>query len=226
MNETRAIRQVVLNDEQKAAFEAGQTAGRSFDELVNANGVTPTDLGTLARGDITDSTLADTAFGLKEGEFALVPGALGTRAVTVDKINPARVETLEEARPDIEKRLKQKQARDKYAEVLDGIEELRAAFTPIEDIAKKFNLDVSEVSLTASGAELSVISDIPTDADARVATQVFSTDMGALAPSIAVSSSINVWFDLEKITDARNQTIDEVRDQIKTTLVEDRTKRP
>ncbi len=221
--ETRTIRQVVLNDEQKAAFESGQTAGQGFDELVAANGLNPTDLGTLARSDITDETLAETAFGLEAGQFALVPGALGTRAVVVDTINAARVETLEEARADIEERLKQKQARDKYADVLDGIEELRAAFTPIDEIAQRFNLDISEVSLTASGQELSVISDIPAGAETKVATQVFSTDMGALAPSIAISSSVNVWFDLEAITDARDQTLDEVRDQIKTTMVAART---
>lgn len=223
VEETRAIRQVALNDEQKAAFEAGQAAGQSFDDLVAANNLTPTDLGTLARDDITDATLAETAFGLEAGAFALVPGALGTRAVVVDEVNSARVESLEEARANIEQRLKDKQARDKYADVLDGIEELRAAFTPIEEIAQRFNLDISEVSLTESGDELSVIADIPADADAKVAAQVFATEMGDLAPSIAISSNANVWFDLEEITDARDQTLDEVRDQIRTAMVADRT---
>ena len=124
--ETRVIRQVVLNDANKAAFEAGLANGTSFDELVANAGLTPVDLGELKVGDISDAALAETAFSLDEGAFAIIPGALGFRAVQAETVNPERIETLDEARADITQRLKEKAARNKYADVLDGIEELRA----------------------------------------------------------------------------------------------------
>ncbi len=222
--ETRDIRQVVLTDAQKAAFEKGLADKTSFNELLAANNLTATDLGTLAKNEITDKTLADASFALKQpGDFALIPGALGTRAIEVAKINPARVKSLDEARADIVKRLKETEAKNKFTDVLDGIEEMRAAFKPIDEIAKQYNLDVTEVTLTQTGEALSAIPAIPAASDAKVANTVFSTEMGKLAPSIALSSTINVWFDLEKITDARDETLAEVGDQIKKAMIDQRT---
>ena len=172
---------------------------------------------------MTDAALGDAAFALAEGGYIVIPGVIGNRAVEVSKINPAGVKPLEEVRDQIAQSLKEKDAKNQYADVLDQIEELRAAFRPIEEIAERFNLDLNEVTLTSSGAELSAIASIPTDSDARVASTVFSTEMGNLAPSIALASNLNVWFDLTNIEDARDQTLDEVRDEITATLLQQRT---
>jgi peptidyl-prolyl cis-trans isomerase D len=51
--EKRTIRQAPLSAEQVAAFEAGKAAGKSFDELVTETGVAVTDLGTLARTEVS-----------------------------------------------------------------------------------------------------------------------------------------------------------------------------
>ena len=77
--------------------------------------------------------------------------------------------------------------------------------------------------MTSDGAALSSIAAIPEDSRTRVATTVFSTDMGSLAPSITLSSNLNVWFDLESIAEARDQTLEEVRDAITATIMADRT---
>ena len=221
--ETRVIRQVVLNTDNKAAFEAGQAVGKSFDDLVAEAGLTPVDLGELKRGDITDEALAETAFSLDEGQFAIIPGALGFRAVVAAEVNPEHIESLENASADIEQRLKEKEARNQYADVLDGIEELRAAFRPLDEIASRFGLDLYDADLTASGAELSSVPSIPEDSRTRVATTVFSTEMDSLAPSIAISANLNVWFDLANIVEARDQTLDEVRDDISAAITAART---
>ena len=221
--ETRVIRQVVLNADTKAAFEAGQAEGKSFDDLVAEAGLTPVDLGELKRSDITDDALAEAAFSLDEGQFTIIPGALGFRAVVADKVNPEHIESLENASADIEQRLKEKEARNQYADVLDGIEELRAAFRPLDEIASRFGLDLYDVELTGKGAELSSVPSIPEGSRTRVATTVFSTEMDALAPAITLSSNLNVWFDLSKIVEARDQTLDEVRDQISAAMIAART---
>ncbi len=221
--ETRTIRQVILNDENKALFEKGLADGKSFDDMVAETGLSASELGTLSRDDITDQTLVDTAFTLAEGGYAIVPGVIGNRAIEVSKVNPAHTKSLDEVKDAITQSLTEKAAKNTFADVLDQIEELRAAFRPLDEIASRFGLDVTEVKLTSAGSELSAIPAIPAESDARVASTVFSTEMGTLAPSITLASNLSVWFDLENVEDARDQTLDEVRDTIKSTMLAART---
>ncbi|MBU1174027.1 MAG: SurA N-terminal domain-containing protein [Alphaproteobacteria bacterium] len=221
--ETRTIRQVVLDEAGKAAFEAGKEEGKSFETLAAEAGLTPVELGTLTRAEITDAALAETAFSLEAGDFAVIPGVLGFRAVEVSQVDPAGVPGLEEVHDDIAQQLKDKEARNQYADVLDGIEELRAAFRPLEEIAARFNLDINAVTLTRDGAALESVPAIPADFRGRIAETVFSTEMDALAPSVALGANLNVWFDLQGIEEARDQTLDEVRTTISDAIVAERT---
>lgn len=213
--ERRTIEQVVLaNDEQVAAFEAGLAAGESFATLVAETGLTPTSLGTLARGEITDASLAEAAFGLEEGGFAVIPGAAGRRAIYVTAIEPSHEPSLEEARDQIAQELALTAARNQYADILDQIEELRAAFQPLADIATRYGLEVTQVPVTASGAELAEIEDIPQAEHARVAQAIFAAEPERLTPGIALGGNHNVWFDLKSVEPARDQTLEEVRDEV------------
>lgn len=213
--ERRTIEQVVLaNDEQVAAFEAGLAGGESFETLAAEAGLTPTTLGTLARGEITDASLAEAAFGLEEGSFAIIPGAAGQRAVHVTAIEPSHEPSLEEARNQIAQELALTAARNQYAETLDQIEELRAAFQPLADIAARYGLEVTQVPVTASGAELAEIEDIPEAERARIAQAIFAAEPERLTPGIALGGNHNVWFDLKSVEPARDQTLEEVRDEV------------
>lgn len=220
--ETRDVRQVVLDDAQKSLFEAGLAAGKSFDALVAESKLTPTDLGNLTRAKIIDSDLAKAAFSLTDGAFVLIPGATGTRAVTVSNIVPGSQLTLDQARADIVARLSQAAARKQFTDILDQIEALRAAFKPLSEIAPRFKLAVTKVDLTETGKELSSVADLPAVDDANVIKAIFGAQMGALAPSLSLGPNLNVWFDLNSVTDARDQTLDEVRDKVKTAMVSER----
>ncbi|GLQ57796.1 peptidylprolyl isomerase [Devosia nitrariae] len=213
--ERRTIEQVVLaNDEQVGAFEAGLAAGESFETLVAEAGLTPTALGTLARGEITDASLAQAAFGLEEGAFAIIPGAAGRRAIHVSAIEPSHVPSLEEARDQIAQELALAAARNQYAEILDQIEELRAAFQPLTDIAVRYGLEVTQLPVTASGAALAEIEDIPQAERARVAQAIFAAEPERLTPGIALGGNHNIWFDLKSVEPARDQTLEEVREEV------------
>lgn len=221
--ETRTIQQVALNPEQVTAFEAGQTAGTPFETLVTTAGLTPTELGTLAQSNITDAALATAAFGLPQGGFAIIDGIGGKRAIHVSAIQPARAPTLAEARDQIAQNLALAEARNEVSDVLDQIEELRAAFQPLTDIAARFNLDLYEANVTAGGGELSVVPGL-TDADRpRVAQAIFKAEEGKLTPATQLAGSANLWFDLVKIDPARDQTLDEVREQVTTAITTERT---
>ena len=221
--ERRTIEQVSLaTPELHAQFEAGLADGTDFATLVAGAGLTASNLGTLTQAEITDTRLASAAFGLPEGGFAIIEGIGGQRAVHVAQIEEAREPTLEEARDDIVARLAQDEARDEINDVLDQIEELRAAFQPIDQIAERFGLPVYEADVTAGGAELAVLPNLAAEDYARVSQAIFAAEQDRLIPSIPLSGSAHVWFDLEQVEPARDQTLDEVRAEVEAAIAAER----
>lgn len=221
--EKRHIEQVGLTAAQATAFEKGKAAGQTFDELVKANGLTPADLGTLGKADIIDSALADAAFSLKKGDFAIIPGITGQRAVTVTEIQPGGIETLAEATPQLTRQLAQQQAVTEIGDDVDAIEDLRAADKPLADIAPRYKLKIVPVTLTADGSALSSVADLlPADRD-KVAQAIFKAKQGALTPSVSLSASGTLWFDLKKVVPARDQTLAEVHDAVAKAWTEEKT---
>jgi peptidyl-prolyl cis-trans isomerase D len=220
--ERRTIQQVVLNDEQVAAFEAGLAAGTPFETLVADAGLTPTDLGTLAQADVTDASLATAAFGLADGAFVVIDGVAGKRAVHVSAIEAGGVPSLDEVRDQIAENLALAEARNELADVQDQIEELRAAFRPLTEIAERFKLDLYEADVTSGGTELTVIPDLATEDVPRVSQAIFKAEQGALTAAIPLAGNGNLWFDLNAIEPARDQTLDEVRDQLTATMTTER----
>lgn len=221
--ERRTIQQVVLNADQVAAFEAGLAAGTPFETLVAEAGIAPTDLGTLAQADITDANLATAAFGLQQGDFALIDGVAGKRAVHVSAIEAGGVPALDDVREQISETLALAEARNELGDVQDQIEELRAAFRPLTEIAERFGLDLYEADVTAGGAELTVIPDLAAEDSPRVAQAIFKAEEGALTAAVPLAGNGNLWFDLNTIVPARDQTLDEVRDAVAEALTTERT---
>ncbi len=221
--ERRTIKQVPLTDAQKTAFETGNAAGKTFDQLVTENALTASDVGNLAQSEITDADLATAAFGLAQGDFVIIPGVGGQRAVTVTAIEPGGQISLEEARDDIRADLAEKAARAEYTDILDQIEELRAAFQPLREIAERFKLPVTEVKVTSGATELSAVPAIPADQYDKISTAIFGATVDKLAPTVAISGNNNLWFDLKSVEEARDQTLDEVRDVLTTAWTEEKT---
>lgn len=221
--ERRTIEQVALNTpELQTQFEQGLDNGTDFGSLIAEAGVTPSGLGTLARSQVTDTRLAEAAFGLAEGDFAIIDGIGGRRAVHVAAIEAQGQPTLEDARADIITRLGTAAARTEINDVLDQIEELRAAFQPLDAIGERFGLEVYELQVTASGAELSALPNLDPAEYSRVAQAIFRAQDGQLIPSVPLSGNAHLWFDLENVAPARDQTLDEVRDQVTAAMTEQR----
>ena len=221
--ERRTIEQVSLSTpELQAQFEAGLAAGTDFGTLIAEAGLTPSSLGTLTQAEITDTRLAEAAFGLAEDSFAIIEGIGGKRAVHVVEIEASREPTLEEARADIVERLSLAEARNEINDVLDQIEELRAAFQPIEQIAERFGLPIYEAAVTSAGAELSALPNLAPEDYAKVAQAIFAASQDKLIPSVPLSGNAHVWFDLEEIAPARDQTLDEVRAEVEAAITEER----
>ncbi|SFZ82165.1 peptidyl-prolyl cis-trans isomerase D [Devosia enhydra] len=223
-SERRTIQQVVLNtDALRSAFEEGLAAGRSFDDLVDETGASVIELGTLARSEVADPNLAREAFALDPSTFAIIPGIGGRRAINVTAIESGSTATLDETRDPIRQSLALAEARRQQTQVLDQIEEFRAALRPLPEIAERFGLTVETVDVSATGAGLEGIEELPAGGSQLVATALFAAVEGRLAPGVALGSNAHAWFDLEAIEPARDQTLDEVRDAVVAAITAERT---
>jgi len=223
--EKRTISQVALdNDIILQRFEIGKQAGETFDDLVKATEISVSELGEKTKDEILDSKLSEAAFSLKQGDFIIIDGLAGKRAIYVSSITAGGQTELAEVKEQIAERLKNRQAREIYVDVLDNIEEQRAAFKSIEDIARQFKLELKNASITQVGEGLEVVADIAPDARTKVSGAVFSAKIDSLAPSVALGANMNVWFDIISIDEARDQTIAEVGDEIKAQLLEHATR--
>ena len=221
--EKRTIEQVVLNAEQQTAFEAGLAEGKDFATLLTENGLTATSLGTLTQAQVTDTALATAAFGLAQGGVTLIDGVTGKRAVHVAAIEAAGQPTLEEAREQIVTSLSMAAARNEINDILDQIEELRAAFRPLTEIAERFGLDLYEADVTSGGTQLEILPNLQAEERTKVSQAIFKATAGQLTPSIPLSGNAHVFFDLVEVLPARDQTLDEVRTDLTATLIAERT---
>lgn len=222
--ERRTIEQVVLTTpEQQAAFEAGIAAGTDFATLLADNGLTATTVGTLTRDQVTDAALGNAAFALQEGGVTIIGGVAGQRAVHVAAIEPSGNPTLAEARDGIVERLATAEARSEINEILDQVEELRAAFRPLDEIAQRFGLDLYETDVTSGGTELAILPILTAEDRPRLSQAIFRATEGQLTPSLPMAGNAHLFFELLGIEPVRDQTLDEVREQITAAIVEERT---
>ncbi|MEO8757460.1 MAG: SurA N-terminal domain-containing protein [Devosia sp.] len=216
--EKRDIQQVALTDPAKEQmFTDAKAKGTPFLDVVKEAGLTATDFGLMGKGDVVDSAVADAAFGLvKEGDFTIIAGIGGKRVIGVTKIEAGGVTSYEDAKAAITTKLAVTKAKAAYADIQDQIEELRAAFKPLKDIATRFKIPMATIALTSGGAELSALAGIAEADRVKVATGIFAATAGKLAPTVSVSATNNIWFDLSKVDVARDQTLDEVKDKLTT----------
>ncbi len=223
--ERREIKQVALpNADAEKIFTDQQAAGADFATALAASGLTAVDIGNLTRADVSDSALADAAFGLAEaGDFTIIAGIGGRRVVAVTAIEAGGQVSLEEARADIVRKLSQDKARAAYVDIQDQIEELRAAFQPLKQIAERYGLPLTTVTLTAPGTELSAVTGLAEADRARAAQAIFAGEVGKLSATVAYSANNNLWFDLTATDPARDQTLDEVRDAVATAWTDQKT---
>ena len=222
--ETRTILQLVLDsDIILQLFETGKSSGVSFNDLVSQNNLQATNLGALSKSQILDSSLGETAFSLAEKDFEIISGFDGERVIYIEKINAGGLAPLSEVSERISQNLKLKQARELYLDYLDQIEEMRAAFIPINEIGGQYNLDLISTKISQSGDGLEQLTAVPVEGRERVANSIFRAKEDGLSPSIALGANLNVWFDLKNIEPARDQRVDEVGEDIKQALLDQST---
>jgi len=203
----------------EAQFNVGASGGMAFQTLLNQTGLADAvrSLGTLTRAEMTDDALAEAAFNMQAGDFAVIDGTNGTggkRAVYVSAADPGGQLPFDAVKDQVRDKLALEKARDAMPDVIDQIEESRAAMVSIDDIAGQFGLTATQAMVTGDGGGLEAVPGLPEDARARVAQAAFQATEGRLAAAIPLSADATVWFDLISVQAARDQTLAEARDAV------------
>ncbi|MEZ5877494.1 MAG: SurA N-terminal domain-containing protein [Tepidamorphaceae bacterium] len=227
--EKRTVRQIVFADKAEAeAALAEINAGKSFDDIAQARGLKPgeTDLGTVAKSDIIDSTVADAAFTLEKDKVSdVIEGQFGYVLALVTDIQPGSTRSFEEARDDIIKILKLLRAETAVLDLYDEVEDARAAGQTLSEIAaaKKLKLIVVDaVDSRGNGPDGNPVKDLP--AAQELVREAFQSDIGLENDPLQLRGTQFIWYDVTDITPARERTLDEVRERVVTAWKETQEK--
>lgn len=211
--ETRTIEQVILTaDSTVSWFTLGLAGGKSFEQLVEEADLTPTNIGTFMQNEMTDAELADAAFGLSADEFAIIDSVQGKRAVRVTEITEGGIPSIGDVSDQLSQSIKISKSRADYLDILDLIEESRAALVGLADIAAQNGLQVTTAVVTAGGEALG--NDFDANGVARLSAAIFAANLDSLTPAVALSSESNAWFELSMVEEARDQTLAEVQQRL------------
>lgn len=222
--EKRTIRQIALKTpELEKAFTDGKAAGTPLSDILAQISVSFEDIGTLAKSEINDTTLADAAFALAQDDYAIIPGVGGKRVITVSGIQPGGQISLADAHDDIKKQLTVANARNAYSDILDQVEELRAAGQKLGEIGPRIGITPFTLPVNSAGDELVGIEALSESDRTRIAAAIFGSEPGQLDPAVTMGSNRNAWYDLKAVEPARDQTLDEVREAVSAAWMKTKT---
>jgi peptidyl-prolyl cis-trans isomerase D len=218
--ERRRVQQIAFPD--KAAADAAYQkieSGTGFVDLAKAQGVNENDLdlGMLKRSDMADAAIGDAAFKLEKDKVSEpVTGALGkTVLLRVTEIQPGKIVTFEEAKPELENKLLKDRAQGAIFDLHDRIEDERAAGTQLSEVADKFKLSYQvfdQVDRQGKTPDGKVV-DLPQKTD--LLNAVFATEVGVENDPLDAKDEGLIWYEVVGITPQQLKPFDQVRDEVK-----------
>jgi peptidyl-prolyl cis-trans isomerase D len=177
---------------------------------------------------MADAPIGDAAFKLEKDKVSEpVTGALGkTVLLRVTEIEPGKVVTFEEAKPELKKKVLKDRAQTAIFDLHDRIEDERASGTQLSEVAEKFKLtyqvfdQVDRRGQTPDGKTL----DLPQKSD--LLNVVFATEVGVENDPLDAKDEGLIWYEVLGITPKQLKPLDQVKDEVKKdwTLDEQRTR--
>ena len=153
--ETRAVEQVVLQDQAKAdAVVAAVKGGKSFaDAVKEATGGTPVDLGDVSK-DKLPADLAEQSFALPaDGVSDPIKSVFGLHVVHVKSITPGTTKTFDEVKDQLRQELALGQAGDAMVSVINQLDDSLAGGASIEEAAKQLQLTAQKYAAVDSSGK-------------------------------------------------------------------------
>jgi len=229
--ERRRIQQIAFKD--KAAAEVARKAlvegKRNFLDVASEAGAKESDvnLGMLARKQLIDKKVADTAFGLARDQVSeVVEGRFAPLIVRVIEIEEGKESTFEEVKDKVRDKLAKERARALIQERFDLVEEGRNAGKTLKEIADSLKLKFVEVESTDKNnkaPDAKTALDYP-DA-ATVLNAAFDARQDAQSEAVQLPGDSYAWFDVLSVTEEKQKPFDDVKADVKAFYVDEERNR-
>jgi len=214
-------------DETMAAIQKRLEAGESFADLAQEYSIDTVsaqdggDLGYAGRG-IYDQAFEEALFALEEGEISEpVRTSFGVHLIRLEDVRKSEVPPLSEIEDQLRRELARKKANERFAEVRTQLADSAYAANDLAGPAEELGLEVREAQgITRQGGPA------PFDHDGLV-RQLFSEDVlegGYNTELIDVGDNVSVVARVREHREAQQLPLSEVRDQIRATLEQRRTR--
>ncbi|MFM1960613.1 MAG: hypothetical protein RL588_2130 [Pseudomonadota bacterium] len=148
--ETRSLVQIAAKDAAVARSLAERLGkGEAAEAVARSAGVEPVLYADKPKTAVVDAKVAETAFGMANGEVRVVQGDLGLAVVKVTGVTPGRVVTLEEVRPMLEAEAKKTAAAEKVYEISQAYDDAHAGGANLDEAAAKAGVPVTTLGPVA-----------------------------------------------------------------------------
>ena len=201
--------------------------GKTFEDLVSEEHKTLEDItkGPAAKTGFP-STIARDIFELEPNKVSDVINDLeGPVIIRVVKITPQGPTPLEKAEPDIRNRLAKENAANAMRGNHDAIENARFEGVSLDELAKQYKLDLRKVTIDskAQTPDGQAVGDLPQQS--MLVDNIFQAAEGADLDPIAIKGGGYLWYRVDKVVNARDRTLDEVKDKVVALWKADETQR-
>ena len=201
--------------------------GTTFEDLVSEEHKTLEDItkGPAAKTGFS-STIARDIFELELNKVSDVINDLeGPVIMRVVKITPQGPTPLEKAEPDIRNRLAKENAANAMRDNHDAIENARFEGVSLDELAKQYKLDLRKVTIDskAQTPDGQAVGDLPQQS--MLVDNIFQAAEGADLDPIAIKGGGYLWYRVDKVVNARDRTLDEVKDKVVALWKADETQR-
>jgi peptidyl-prolyl cis-trans isomerase D len=219
--ERRHVQQISAPDEASAKAVVEKVKTESFDAAAkDIAGAAYTDLGSVARSGLLPE-LADPAFGATEGsvlgpiESKLGEQTLGWYVLKVDKFEPGRPRTFDEAKEELRQSLTHDQAAEAVVETANQLDDAMAGGASLEDAAAKVGLQVQKIgSVDAGGKAPDGTPVTPLAGNPALLGLAFGTAEGETSAQTQLADESLATVQVTGIQAATPRPFDDVRDKV------------
>ena len=214
--ESRNVWQFIFSSQAEADLVGARLAeGQTYDDLVAAESIDPTNLGVVTRDELFDAAVAEAAFSLKAGDAVIVEGRAGATLVHVSEVVAGDIEPFEDVADQIRRDIAERLATVAIADLFLQIEDARAGGLILSDVGAMFDLPVEtvEFDLRGNGVNGDPFDDLP--GGNALFTNAFESDVGLNdAPIRLEGQNAFLWFEVVEILPPREWPLEEIRDRV------------
>lgn len=217
--ERRHVEQIPFPDlaAAGAAYQKIQS-GTDFVALAKEQNLSEADidLGIVSRVELADPAIAEAAFKLELNKVSEpVTGKLGSVVLLrVTLIEPGKVPTYEEAKPELEKKLLKERAAGAIFDLHDKIEDQLASGASLSEVADKMKLNYQLIDLIDREGRKPDGSNVTLPAQKELMNAVFATDVGVENDPIDAKDEGVVWYEVLGVQPQQVKPFDQVKDEV------------